>query len=118
MANKRSRRVPDRLNRQQIGPDIWQRLTRLFAVVALSFFCLLVFSYFVPEYEELSLLDERNDALQGRYEELSTARQSKREEGQRTKEDPHYLEAIARDRLNMQLPGEVIFRIDNVGGQQ
>ena len=118
MVNKRSRSVPDRLNRQQIGPDIWQRLTRLLAVVALLFFCLLVFSYFVPEYEKLSFLDERNDALQGRYEELSAARQRKMEEKRRTTEDPHYLEAIARDRLNMQLPGEVIFRIDNVAGQQ
>ena len=118
MVNKRSRRVPDRLNRQQVGPDIWQRLTRLLAVVAILFFCLLVFSYFVPEYETLSSLDERNDALQDRYEQLSKTRQRKLEEVRRTEEDPYYLEAIARDRLNLQLPGEVIFRIDNAAGQQ
>ena len=112
MVNKRSRRVPDRLNRKQIGPDIWQRLTRLLAVVALLFFCLLVFSFFVPEYDELSVLDERNQALQEQYDELKTLRKRKLEEKQRTLEDPHYLEAIARDRLNMQLPGEVIFRVN------
>jgi cell division protein DivIC len=118
MVNKRSRRVPDRLNRKQIGPDIWQRLTRLLAVVALLFFCLLVFSFFVPEYEELSVLDERNQVLQEEYAELSMLRERKLEEEQRTVQDPHYLEAIARDRLNMQLPGEVIFRVDNAAGQQ
>ena len=118
MVNKRSRRVPDRLNRKQVGPDIWQRLTRLLAVTALLFFCLLVFSFFVPEYEELSVLDERNQALQDRYDQLSNARQHKLAEERRTTEDPYYLEAIARDRLNMQLPGEVIFRIDNAAGQQ
>ncbi|MCP4849272.1 MAG: septum formation initiator family protein [Verrucomicrobiaceae bacterium] len=117
MVNKRSRRIPDRLNRKQVGPDIWQRLTRLLAVLAVLFFCLLVFSYFVPEYEKLSSLDAHNDALQGRYEELSAIRQRKIEEKRRTVEDPYYLEAIARDRLNMQLPGEVIFRIDNLAGQ-
>ncbi|MCH2060016.1 MAG: septum formation initiator family protein [Verrucomicrobiales bacterium] len=118
MVNKRSRRVPDRLNRKQIGLDIWQRLTRLLAVVALLFFCLLVFSFFVPEYEELSVLDERNQVLQEQYAGLSMLRERKLEEEQRTIKDPHYLEAIARDRLNMQLPGEVIFRVDNASGQQ
>ncbi|MFP6872216.1 MAG: septum formation initiator family protein [Verrucomicrobiales bacterium] len=111
MANKRSRRVPDRFNRHQVGPDIWQRLTRLLAVAALLFFGLLVFSVFVPEWQELSILDARNAALQERHEELCNARQRKLEEEQRTMEDPHYLEAFARDRLNLQLPGEIIFRI-------
>ena len=112
MVNKRSRRVPDRLNRKQIGPDIWQRLTRLLAVVALLFFCLLVFSFFVPEYDELSVLDQRNQVLQEQYDELKMLQKRKLEEKQRILEDPYYLEAIARDRLNMQLPGEVIFRVN------
>ena len=112
MVNKRSRRVPDRLNRKQIGPDIWQRLTRLLAVVALLFFGLLVFSFFVPEYDELSVLDQRNQVLQEQYDELKMLQKRKLEEKQRILEDPYYLEAIARDRLNMQLPGEVIFRVN------
>jgi len=112
MVNKRSRRVPDRLNRKQIGPDIWQRLTRLLAVVALLFFCLLVFSFFVPEYDELSVLDQRNQVLQEQYDELKMLQKRKLEEKQQILEDPYYLEAIARDRLNMQLPGEVIFRVN------
>jgi cell division protein FtsB len=118
MVNKRSRRVPDRFNRHQVGPDIWQRLTRLLACVAFSFSCLLVFSFFVPEYEELSVLDARNAALQGRYEELCHAQQRKLEEERRTMNDPHYLEVFARDRLNLQLPGEIIFRIDDSRDRQ
>ena len=112
MVNKRSRRVPDRLNRKQIGLDIWQRLTRLLAAVACLFFCLLVFSFFVPEYDELSVLDQRNQVLQEQYDELKMLQKRKLEEKQRILEDPYYLEAIARDRLNMQLPGEVIFRVN------
>lgn len=112
MVNKRSRRVPDRLNRKQIGLDIWQRLTRLLAAVACLFFCLLVFSFFVPEYDELSVLDQRNQVLQEQYDELKMLQKRKLEEKQQILEDPYYLEAIARDRLNMQLPGEVIFRVN------
>ncbi len=109
MGNKKSNRVPDRFNRQSAGLDVWQRLTRF---VVLGSFVGLVFT---PEWERLRAEDEENARLEQRRDTLLEEKESKWEERRRGAGDREYLELIARDRLNLQLPGETIIRIDRDG---
>ncbi len=116
MGNRRARRVPDRFNTQPAGLDVWQRLTRLLVVAAFVGVGVLVFSFFVPEWEELRGMDETNAMLERRRDALLERRAENLDEERRGTDDREYLEVIARDRLNLQLPGETIIRIDRDGG--
>jgi cell division protein FtsB len=114
MVNRKSSRFRSSLHEPQ-GLDVWQRLTRLLAVLALLGLAVLGFSYFVPEWEKLGALQERNARLEVRRDQLLAQKAEKLDEEKRSLTDPAYLEIIARDRLNMQLPGETVIRIDREG---
>lgn len=91
--------------------SIWQRLTRIlvfFSVIGLG---VLVFSVFAPEWNKLQAMDEENDLLKKRLENLKAERTERLQDELHTSNEIEYLEIVARDKLNLQLPGEVIFRI-------
>lgn len=115
MGNRKSTRVPDRFNREPAGLDVWQRLTRVLVVGAFAGLGVLVFSFFSPEWNKLRLQDEANSGLEMRRDALLEEKMEKLEERRRGDADREYLELIARDRLNLQLPGETIIRIDRDG---
>jgi hypothetical protein len=112
MGNRKSTRVPDRFNREPVGLDVWQRLTRVLVVGAFAGLGVLVFSFFSPEWDKLRFQDEVNSELEMRRDALLEQKMEKLEERRRGDADREYLELIARDRLNLQLPGETIIRID------
>lgn len=112
MGNKRSNRVPDRFNRQSAGLDVWQRLTRFVVLGSFVGLGLLFFSFFTPEWEKLRAQDDANGHLEQHRDTLRETKEKKVEERLRGVADREYLELIARDKLNLQLPGETIIRID------
>ena len=111
MENIRTGRKLKRFKVDQLEFNVWQRLTRVLVIAAFTGFAMLVFSFFVPEWEQLQEMDRENAMLQARLDKLTSDRRDRLQDELHTSTDIGYLEVVARDRLNLQLPGEVIFRI-------
>ena len=90
--------------------SIWQRLTRILVFFSIIGLGILVFSVFAPEWNKLQAMDEENDRLKKKLENLKAGMERLQDE-LHTSNEIKYLEFVARDKLNLQLPGEVIFRI-------
>ena len=91
--------------------NIWQRLTRILVFLSIIGISIIVFSLFGPEWDKLQAMDEENANLQKRLDELKLVRVERLQDELHTSNDMEYLEIVARDKLNMKMPGEVIFRI-------
>ncbi|NRB43498.1 MAG: septum formation initiator family protein [Verrucomicrobiales bacterium] len=72
---------------------------------------ILVFSVFAPEWEKLKDMDRENAVLREHLDKLNQERNDRLQDELYTSNDIGYLEIVARDRLDLQLPEEVIFRI-------
>ena len=113
MANQKSTRRARRHVHQPTGLDIWQRLTRLLAVLVILVVGALAFVYYVPEKETLHQLQATNLRLEQQRDDLRAKKAEKLRLERESLKDPAYLEVIARDRLNLQLPGETVIRIND-----
>ncbi|MEC8906463.1 MAG: septum formation initiator family protein, partial [Verrucomicrobiota bacterium] len=69
------------------------------------------FSVFAPEWEKLKDMDRENAVLMEHLDKLNRERNDRLQDELYTSNDIGYLEIVARDRLDLQLPEEVIFRI-------
>ena len=105
------KRKNQRLRGDELVLSIWQRLTRILVFLSLIGILILVFSLFSPEWDKLQVMDEENANLQKRLDELKLVRVERLQDELHTSNDMEYLEIVARDKLNMKMPGEVIFRI-------
>lgn len=108
--------VSKKRKNQQLRSDglvlnIWQRLTRILVFLSIIGISILVFSLFGPEWDKLQAMDEENANLQKRLDALKLVRVERLQDELHTSNDMEYLEIVARDKLNMKMPGEVIFRI-------
>ena len=72
---------------------------------------ILVFSVFAPEWDKLKDMDQENTMLNAHLDELKRERNNRLQDELYTSNDIGYLEIVARDRLDLQLPEEVVFRI-------
>tara|TARA_B100001094_G_scaffold319440_1_gene364266 strand:+ start:432 stop:773 length:342 start_codon:yes stop_codon:yes gene_type:complete len=111
MGTVSKKRKNQRLKGDELVLSIWQRLTRILIFLSLIGISLLVFSLFGPEWDKLQVMDEENANLQKRLDELKLVRVERLQDELHTSNDMEYLEIVARDKLNMKMPGEVIFRI-------
>ena len=111
MGTVSKKRKNQRLKGDELILSIWQRLTRILIFLSLIGISLLVFSLFGPEWDKLQVMDEENANLQKRLDELKLVRVERLQDELHTSNDMEYLEIVARDKLNMKMPGEVIFRI-------
>ena len=111
MGTVSKKRKNQRLRGDDLVLSIWQRLTRILIFLSLIGISLLVFSLFGPEWDKLQVMDEENANLQKRLDELKLVRVERLQDELHTSNDMEYLEIVARDKLNMKMPGEVIFRI-------
>lgn len=110
-------REPFQVEEEEVlGPDIWQRLSKV--MMALIFLCVLAAALrlFIPEIERRNQLEKQAQ----HFEQLSaekTARVAQlQKEHDLLKNDKEYLETVARDRLDLSREGETIFRIDRATG--
>ena len=111
MGTVSKKRKNQRLRGDELVLSIWQRLTRILIFLSLIGISLLVFSLFGPEWDKLQVMDEENANLQKRLDELKLVRVERLQDELHTSNDMEYLEIVARDKLNMKMPGEIIFRI-------
>ncbi len=105
-------RDPFQEESEEVGLDIWQRLSKV--MVALLFLCVLaaVLRLFIPEIE-------RRNQLQQQAQQFEQVRMEKKARVARLqqkfdllKNDREYLEAVARDRLDLAKEGEYIIRLE------
>ncbi len=111
MGTVSKKRKIQQLRGDELVLNIWQRLTRILVFLSIIGISILVFSLFGPEWDKLQAMDEENANLQKRLDELKLVRVERLQDELHTSNDMEYLEIVARDKLNMKMPGEVIFRI-------
>jgi cell division protein FtsB len=68
---------------------------------------------FYPEWTRLSDMKKDLASQKAKLEELKKATEGRELEVQLLQNDPHYLEMIARERLDMMKEGETIFRLSS-----
>lgn len=95
-----------------IGPDIWQRLSRV--VMALIFLCVVAAALrvFVPEIERRNQLERQAQRFEKIRAEKALRVAQLHKEYDLLKNDRDYLETVARDRLDLMKEGETIIRLD------
>ncbi|MFL2450541.1 MAG: septum formation initiator family protein [Verrucomicrobiales bacterium] len=111
MGTVSKKRKNQKLRGDELVLNIWQRLTRILVFLSIIGISIIVFSLFGPEWDKLQAMDEENANLQKRLDELKLVRVERLQDELHTSNDMEYLEIVARDKLNMKMPGEVIFRI-------
>ena len=111
MGNISNRQKQHRAKREELGLNLWQRLTRILLLASVVGVGILVFSVFAPEWEKLKDMDRENAVLREHLDKLNRERNDRLQDELYTSNDIGYLEIVARDRLDLQMPEEVIFRI-------
>jgi len=98
--------------RERKQQTVWHTLNRLLTILIFLAAAMLAVLYFLPEIRYLTDMKSRRAALQAEKARLSLeAKQNQRKENL-LKNDPEYVETIARDKLDLMKPGETIIRMD------
>ena len=97
---------------------VWQQLNRVLIVLLFVALCLGALSLFVPPYKELTRGRAEIDNLQLQVNEQKGLLVRQTREVNLLKNDAAYLETIARDKLDLMKPGEVIFRLESPQDQK
>ena len=90
--------------------SFWRTLYRVFLVAAALLVVVILVRFFMPKYqEEQRLRARREEARQDVRRTAETLRQLKLKQ-ERLREDPRYLEKVAREDLGLSPPGDTVFR--------
>ena len=99
--------------RRRNEPDFWHRLNKvLTGLVVLGAF-LGIGVMFYPVWHKQQDMRARVAALTAEKTEKTAQLATARRELDLLKNDPEYVETIARDRINVMKPGETIFRVES-----
>ena len=90
--------------------SFWRNLYRVFLIVAAALVVVIVVRFFMPKFQEERRLRARlEEARQDVRRTAETLRDLKLKQ-ERLREDPRYVEKIAREELGLAKPGETVFR--------
>ena len=90
--------------------QFWRNLYRVFLIVAAALAVVIVVRFFMPKFQEERRLRARlEEARQDVRRTAETLRELKLKQ-QRLREDPRYVEKIAREDLGLAKSGETVFR--------
>ena len=92
---------------------VWQRLNRILLSLLVLAVWLGIVSLFKPPYDKLKQGRSEIDRLQAQVSEQKGLLSRQTREIDLLKNDPTYLETIARDRLDLMKEGETIFRLED-----
>lgn len=98
--------------------SLWQRLNRILAALLLLAGVLMTMTLFLPRYKQLTQSHEQIEALQAQVNEQKSQLARRTREVNLLKNDPEYLEVIARDRLDLMKDGETIVRLESPAPQR
>lgn len=94
------------------GGSIWPTLQRLLQALIVLAIVVFVICSFLPELEKQRVARQKEEELKVMVAQRLAAKQRKERELYWLKNDPGYVEMIARDRLDMKKDGETIYRIE------
>ena len=90
--------------------SFWRTLYRVFLVAAALLVVVILVRFFMPKYQEEQRLRARlEEARQDVRRTAETLRLLKLNQ-ERLREDPRYVEKVAREDLGLSKPGETVFR--------
>ena len=90
--------------------SFWRTLYRVFLVAAALLVVVILVRFFMPKYQEEQRLRARlEEARQDVRRTAETLRQLKLKQ-ERLREDPRYVEKVAREDLGLSKPGETVLR--------
>ena len=88
----------------------WRNLYRTFFLLATALVVVIVVRFFMPKFQEERRLRARlEEARQDVRRTAETLRELKLKQ-EHLREDPRYVEKIAREELGLAKPGETVFR--------
>jgi cell division protein FtsB len=91
---------------------IWQQMNQVLRVLLLITVWLLLISFFLPPYKKLQRDRAEYDQLNNQLTEQKALLSRLTRQVALLKNDPTYLETLARDNLEMMKEGETIFRLE------
>jgi len=91
---------------------VWHSLNRLLVALIAFTVITLIACAFVPELKNAREQSDRVEELRGQIEKQREQLADHTREVELLKNDPTYIETIARDRLDMMKDGETVYRID------
>ncbi len=103
------RQVIDELDAPQ---TIWSTVSRFAGVGCLLLLIAIISVPFFPRFRDYRELNEEGRQVAARRDKLKAELNAKEEELRMIQTDPQYLELKARDHLDLQKEGEVIFRFE------
>lgn len=99
--------------KRQSGGNIWATLVHITQGVTVIVLLSGLMLFFLPVIQKSNRLKAEKVNLQNKIAEAQEQQQQLQLETEHMKNDPAYVEHIARDRLNMGRPGETIIRFDS-----
>ncbi|MBA3832338.1 MAG: septum formation initiator family protein [Chthoniobacterales bacterium] len=98
--------------RERRDATIWQQMNAVLKVLLLIAVWLLMISFFLPPYKQLQRDRAAFEQLNTQLTEQKVILARLTRQVTLLKNDPTYLETIARDNLEMMKEGETIFRLE------
>ena len=95
------------------GPNFLARLVKLNRYLLLLLIIPTGVIYFWPPFEDQKMAEQKLALLSRKRDTLKTEVQHLEQKQNHIKNDPDYLETMARDRLHLQKDGEVILRFED-----
>jgi cell division protein FtsB len=96
--------------RRQAGP--WHFLNRVLGALIVFAVIALIICAFMPELRKQKEQAARMEVLRAEIEKQKAALNQRTREVDLLKNDPGYVEVLARERLDLMKEGETIFRLD------
>ena len=98
--------------RRRNEPDFWHRLNKVLTGLVVLGALLGIGVMFYPVWHKQQDMRARIASLSAEKTEKKAQLAAARRELDLLKNDPEYVETIARDRINVMKPGETIFRVE------
>jgi cell division protein FtsB len=98
--------------RQRRQESVWHSLNRLLVTLIVIAVCILVVCAFLPLLKKQRELGARVADLKAEIEKKRLALNRATREEDLLRNDPGYVETVARDRLDLMKEGETIFRLE------
>jgi cell division protein DivIC len=99
--------------KRQSGGNIWATLVHVTQAVTVIVLLSGLMLFFLPVIQKSNHLKAEKMTLQNKIGDAQDQQQQLQLETEHMKNDPAYVEHIARDRLNMGRPGEYVFKFDS-----
>ena len=87
------------------------------SILIFLIFVMVVFVIFLPSYTQIQDLEQKNQEYGQQITRLQRKNQHLNQEHRLLREDPEYLEKVAREKMGLVKDGEIIYRIESLNKQ-